>query len=89
MAAAARRRSRTTRRASSRDVVAAPRRRAARDRRRCARLANPDARADIEELRAFGGDRGLQAFAAVDRALAALDRNASSKIVADWLVLQL
>jgi DNA polymerase-3 subunit delta' len=52
-------------------------------------LANPDARADIEELRGFGGDRGLQAFAAVDRALAALDRNASSKIVADWLVLQL
>jgi len=52
-------------------------------------LANPDARADIEELTAFGGERGLQAFAAVDRALAALDRNASSKIVADWLVLQL
>jgi len=52
-------------------------------------LANPEARADIEELSAFGGDRGLQAFAAVDRALAALDRNASSKIVADWLVLQL
>jgi predicted ATPase len=32
---------------------------------------------------------GLRAFAAVDRALAALDRNASVKIVADWLMLQL
>jgi DNA polymerase-3 subunit delta' len=52
-------------------------------------LANPDARSDIDELTAFDGDRGLRAFAAVDRALAALDRNASSKIVADWLVLQL
>jgi DNA polymerase-3 subunit delta' len=52
-------------------------------------LANPDARSDLDELMAFGGDRGLQAFAVIDRALAALDRNASSKIVADWLVLQL
>ena len=38
---------------------------------------------------AFGGDRGLNAFRAVDRALVALDRNASPKIVADWLVLEL
>jgi DNA polymerase-3 subunit delta' len=52
-------------------------------------LANPDARTDIDDLQTFGGDRGLRAFAAVDRALAALDRNASSKLVADWLVLQL
>jgi hypothetical protein len=33
--------------------------------------------------------RSERAFAAVDRALAALERNASPKIVADWLVLQL
>jgi DNA polymerase-3 subunit delta' len=52
-------------------------------------LANPDARSDLDELETFGGDRGLRAFAAVDRALMALDRNASSKLVADWLVLQL
>ena len=38
---------------------------------------------------AFDGERGARAFAAVDRALVALDRNASVKIVADWLVLQL
>jgi DNA polymerase-3 subunit delta' len=52
-------------------------------------LANADARPALERLKAFGGERGLRAFAAVDRALAALDRNASVKIVADWLVLQL
>jgi hypothetical protein len=45
--------------------------------------------ADILRLKAYAGDRGLTAFAAVDRALAALDRNASTKIVADWVVLQL
>ena len=39
--------------------------------------------------RPFGGERGARAFAAVDRALVALDRNAGVKIVADWLVLQL
>jgi len=44
----------------------------------------------LERLaQAYRGDRGLRAFGAVDRALAALDRNASVKIVADWLVLQL
>ena len=37
----------------------------------------------------YGVDRTLQAFAAVDCALAALDRNASPKIVADWVVLNL
>ena len=39
--------------------------------------------------RRIGGERGVRAFAAVDRALAALDRNAGVKVVADWLVLQL
>jgi DNA polymerase-3 subunit delta' len=53
-------------------------------------LANPDVRPVLERLTpAFGGDRGLNAFRAVDRALVALDRNASPKIVADWLVLEL
>jgi hypothetical protein len=31
----------------------------------------------------------MRAFTAVDKALGALERNASPKIVADWLVLQL
>jgi len=53
-------------------------------------LANGDVRQDLQRLvTSFGGDRGVRAFAAVDQALAALDRNASTKIVADWLVLQL
>ena len=53
-------------------------------------LANPDRRQMLERLaQAYRGDRGLRAFTAVDRALAALDRNASVKIVADWLMLQL
>ena len=53
-------------------------------------LANADVRPDLDRLtKTFGGDRGLRAFTAVDRALTALDRNASVKIVADWLVLQL
>ncbi len=38
---------------------------------------------------AFNGARLDGAFTAIDRALGALDRNASPKIVADWLVLQL
>jgi DNA polymerase-3 subunit delta' len=53
-------------------------------------LANADVRPDLDRLaKTFGGDRGLRAFTAVDRALTALDRNAGVKIVADWLVLQL
>jgi len=53
-------------------------------------LANPDLRAEMERLAAsYQGGRGRRAFAAVDRARVALDRNASVKIVADWLVLQL
>ena len=53
-------------------------------------LANADVRPDLDRLtKTFGGDRGMRAFTAVDRALTALDRNASAKIVADWLVLQL
>jgi DNA polymerase-3 subunit delta' len=53
-------------------------------------LANADLKNDLQGLaRAFGPDRLLAAFAAVDRALNALDRNASPKIVADWLALQI
>jgi len=55
-----------------------------------AALANPDAKPALERLvPSFKGDRGLAAFAAVDRALEALDRNSGVKVVADWLVLQL
>ena len=54
------------------------------------RLANPDVQPEIERLmKAYRGTRGLSAFESVDRALEALDGNASVKIVADWLVLQL
>jgi DNA polymerase-3 subunit delta' len=55
-----------------------------------ATLANPDARPALDRLaRVFHGERAVQAFSAVDRALLALDRNASVKIVADWLLLEL
>jgi DNA polymerase III subunit delta' len=53
-------------------------------------LANTDLRAQLERLlRSFDTDRVLRAFSAIDRALAALDRNASPKIVADWLAFQI
>jgi DNA polymerase-3 subunit delta' len=53
-------------------------------------LVNADVRPYLDRLtKSFGGDRGIRAFAAVDRALEALDTNAGVKIVADWLVLQL
>ncbi len=53
-------------------------------------LANGDLRPLLERLRrSFDPDRVLRAFSAVDRALAALDRNASPKIVADWLAFQI
>jgi DNA polymerase-3 subunit delta' len=54
------------------------------------RLANADLQPQLHALlRWFDGDRALRAFEAVDRALAALDRNASPKIVADWLAFQI
>ena len=53
-------------------------------------LANPDIRPALERLAiTYEGERGTRAFAAVDRALFALTRNAGVKLVADWLVLQL
>ena len=53
-------------------------------------LANRDVRPALERLTTtYHGERGTRAFAAVDRALAALQRNVGVKLVADWLVLQL
>jgi DNA polymerase-3 subunit delta' len=53
-------------------------------------LANVDLADSLRTVSAnFDRDRSLAAFAAVDRALGALERNASPKVVADWLVLQL
>jgi DNA polymerase-3 subunit delta' len=53
-------------------------------------LANADLRDRLTPLlRSFDAGRILKAYAAVDRALLALDRNASPKIVADWLAFQI
>jgi DNA polymerase-3 subunit delta' len=52
-------------------------------------LANPDVRPALERLTVYQGERGVRAFAAIDRARDALARNAGVKVVADWLVLQL
>ena len=53
-------------------------------------LANADLEPQLEKLAgAFDHKRSVRAYAAVDEALAALERNASPKVVADWLVLQL
>jgi hypothetical protein len=53
-------------------------------------LANVDKKPVLSGLlSAFDRARTLRAFEAVERALAALDRNASPKIVADWVAIQL
>ena len=53
-------------------------------------LANADLKPQLVGLvKTFDRERALRAFAAVDRALSALDRNASPKIVADWVALQI
>jgi len=53
-------------------------------------LANADLKGALERLASvYDSARSMRAFIAVDRALAALERNASPKVVADWLVLQL
>jgi hypothetical protein len=53
-------------------------------------LANADLRRKLDGLLgSFDRDRILRGFASVDRALDALARNASPKIVADWLAFQL
>lgn len=55
-----------------------------------AALANADLAPQLQALaQMYDGDRAARAYASVDRALAAIKANASPKIVADWLVLQL
>jgi DNA polymerase-3 subunit delta' len=54
-----------------------------------ASLANPDVAPSLKRLASFRGERGVRAFDAVQEALQALERNASAKIVADWLMLRL
>jgi DNA polymerase III subunit delta' len=52
-------------------------------------LAHGDLKPALQRLLpAFEGDRTVRAFSAVEKALEALDRNASPKIVADWLAFQ-
>jgi hypothetical protein len=54
------------------------------------RSSNADLEPQLETLTgSFDHRRSLNAYAAVDEALTALERNASTKVVADWLVLQL
>jgi DNA polymerase III subunit delta' len=53
-------------------------------------LANTDLAPELRALtKNFDSERSMRAYEAVDHALAALERNASPKVVADWLVLQL
>jgi DNA polymerase-3 subunit delta' len=53
-------------------------------------LANADLKPQLQTLlKSYDGDRALRAYSVVDRALDALGRNASPKIVADWLALNL
>ena len=54
------------------------------------RLANADLMSRLDRMsRVFTGERLTRAFSAVDQARAALERNASHKLVADWLALHL
>jgi DNA polymerase-3 subunit delta' len=53
-------------------------------------LANSDLQPQLAALsRSYDGERTSRAYSAVDQALAALERNASPKVVVDWLVLQI
>ena len=53
-------------------------------------LANADLADDLDTLaRSYDARRSVRAYSAVDQALAALERNASPKVVADWLALEL
>jgi DNA polymerase III subunit delta' len=53
-------------------------------------LANADLKPRLQSLLAsYDGDRALRAYSVIDRARDALARNASPKIVADWLALNL
>jgi hypothetical protein len=49
-------------------------------------LANSVFSEELERLvRGFEGDRARDAFGAVNRGMAALERNAGTKVVAEWL----
>ena len=53
-------------------------------------LTHPDLAGELRPLAGeFGRARAVRAFQAVERALAALESNASPKIVPDWLAFQL
>jgi hypothetical protein len=53
-------------------------------------LANMDLRPELDRLtQSYDSERSVRAYTAVDEALAAIERNASPKLVADWLVLRL
>ena len=53
-------------------------------------LANPDLAAELAELvQSYDTDRAGRGFASVERAVNALTRNASTKVVVDWLALQI
>lgn len=55
-----------------------------------AAVANVLSKKDLLALtRSFEGDRAREAFACVDRARAALERNAGTKVVTDWLASQI
>jgi DNA polymerase-3 subunit delta' len=53
-------------------------------------IVNLDLRSELDRLsQSYDSRRSVRAYNAVDEALAAIERNASTKVVADWLVLQL
>jgi DNA polymerase III subunit delta' len=53
-------------------------------------LANPVIADELATVaRGYGGDRARDAFAVVDRAIMALDRNAGTKVVSEWVAVQL
>ena len=52
-------------------------------------LAHADLAPTLGKMHELGGSRGDQAYATVDRGLAALERNAGVKTVADWVTLNL
>ncbi len=53
-------------------------------------LANADLRPDLERVAAaFGRERVMSAFTAVDQALSALGSNVNAKMVVDWLAFQI
>ena len=53
-------------------------------------LANPTLRNRLKKVaKAYAGDRARASFAVVDEAVVAVHRNAGTKVVADWLAVNL